>query len=150
MSDAASSMEKGWLTLVQGFPITEMHDRSPSGCVGPFHGLVRRFRKVKLALVRRHAGYRFLRFSPSRSSNTAIILCHTVCIVVTAMSFIRARALNHLLFQVFCEDIGGTYTHLYYSEGHWLSRGQFLNRVASCVRRLKLSCLRKATTWRTT
>uniref|UniRef100_UPI00358FFEDB protein FAM200C-like n=1 Tax=Myxine glutinosa TaxID=7769 RepID=UPI00358FFEDB len=53
-----------------------------------------------------------------------------MAIVVTAVNFIRARALNHRLFQVFCEDIGAAYTHLlYYTEVRWLSRGQILNRV---------------------
>ena len=46
------------------------------------------------------------------------------------MNFIRARALNHRLFQVFCEYIGAAYTHLlYYTEVRWLCRDQVLNRV---------------------
>uniref|UniRef100_UPI00358FC317 protein FAM200C-like n=1 Tax=Myxine glutinosa TaxID=7769 RepID=UPI00358FC317 len=53
-----------------------------------------------------------------------------MAIVVTAVNFIRARALNHRLFQVVCEDIGAAYTHLlYYTEVRWLSQGQILNRV---------------------
>uniref|UniRef100_UPI00358ECE95 protein FAM200C-like n=1 Tax=Myxine glutinosa TaxID=7769 RepID=UPI00358ECE95 len=53
-----------------------------------------------------------------------------MAIVVTAVNFIRTRALNHRLFQVFCEDIGAAYTHLlYYTEVRWLSRGQILNCV---------------------
>uniref|UniRef100_UPI00358EC2D2 protein FAM200C-like n=1 Tax=Myxine glutinosa TaxID=7769 RepID=UPI00358EC2D2 len=53
-----------------------------------------------------------------------------VMAIVTAVNVIRARALNHRLFQVFCEDIGAAYTHLlYYTEVRWLSRGQILNCV---------------------
>ena len=53
-----------------------------------------------------------------------------MAIVVETVNFIRARALNHRLFKVFCEDIGAAYTHLlYYTEMHWLSRDQVLNRV---------------------
>ena len=53
-----------------------------------------------------------------------------MAIVVATVNFIRACALNHRLFQVFCEDIGAAYTHLlYYTEVRWLSRSQVLNRV---------------------
>ena len=53
-----------------------------------------------------------------------------MAIVVATVNFIRARALTHCLFQVFCEDIGAAYTHLlYYTEMRWQSRGQVLNRV---------------------
>ena len=53
-----------------------------------------------------------------------------MAIVVATVNFIRARALNYRLFQVFCEDIGDAYTHLlYYTEVRWLSQGQVLNCV---------------------
>uniref|UniRef100_UPI00358E8A1A protein FAM200C-like n=1 Tax=Myxine glutinosa TaxID=7769 RepID=UPI00358E8A1A len=62
-----------------------------------------------------------------------------MAIVVTAVNFIRARALNHRLFQVFCEDIGAAYTHLlYYTEVRWLSRGQILNRVLQLRREIEI------------
>ena len=50
--------------------------------------------------------------------------------VVATVNFIRARAFNHRLLQVFCEDIGAVYTHLLcYTEVRLLSRAQVLNRV---------------------
>ena len=53
-----------------------------------------------------------------------------MAIAVATVNFIRARALHHRLFQVFCEDIGAAYTYLlYYTEVRWLSRAQVLNRV---------------------
>ena len=57
-------------------------------------------------------------------------LGNVMAIVIATVNFIHASALNHRLFQVFCEDIGAAYTHLlYYTEVRWLSRGQVLNRV---------------------
>ena len=57
-------------------------------------------------------------------------LSDVTTIVVNTVNFICARALNHCLFQVLCEDIGAAYIHLlYYTEVRWLSRGQVLNRV---------------------
>jgi len=57
-------------------------------------------------------------------------LAYVMAIVVTVVSIIRVQALNHRLFQVFCEDIGASYIHLlYHTEVRWLSRGQILNRV---------------------
>ena len=74
-----------------------------------------------------------------------------MAIVVATANFICARALNHRLFQVFCEDIGAAYTHLlYHTEVRLLSRGQVLNRVLQLVRKLKFFCVRKVKTWRTT
>ena len=53
-----------------------------------------------------------------------------MAIVVATVNFIRASALNHRLFKVFCEDTGAAHTHLlYYTKVRWLSRGQVLNRV---------------------
>ena len=53
-----------------------------------------------------------------------------MAVVVTTVNFIRGRALNHRLFQVFCEDIGAPHSHLlYHTEVRWLSRGQVLSRV---------------------
>ena len=53
-----------------------------------------------------------------------------MAIIVATVNFIHARALNHRLFQVFCEYIGAAYTHLlYYTEVLWLSWGQVLNHV---------------------
>ena len=45
-----------------------------------------------------------------------------MAVVVTTVNFIRGRALNHRLFQVFCENIGAPHSHLlYHTEVRWLS-----------------------------
>ena len=62
-----------------------------------------------------------------------------MAIVVATVNFIHACALNHCLLQVFCEDIGAAYTHLlYYTEVHWLSRGQVLNCVLQLRQEIKI------------
>ena len=53
-------------------------------------------------------------------------------IVISAVNYIRSRALQHRLFQQLCEEMGAEYTHLlYYTEVRWLSRGHVIGRVLS-------------------
>ena len=66
-------------------------------------------------------------------------LSDAMAFVVATVNFIRARALSHRLFQVFCKDIGAAYTHLlYYTEVRWLSRGQVLNRFLQLRQEIKI------------
>ena len=50
--------------------------------------------------------------------------------VIECVNFIRARALNHRLFKVLCDQMGsGHLALLYHTEVRWLSRGLVLSRV---------------------
>ena len=50
--------------------------------------------------------------------------------VVEAVNFIRSRALNHCLFQAFCDEMGSEHSILLlHTEVRWLSSGLILNRV---------------------
>ncbi|KAF2365349.1 hypothetical protein FHG87_003896 [Trinorchestia longiramus] len=49
---------------------------------------------------------------------------------IQVVNLIRARATNHRLYKVVCQDIGSLHNVLlYYSEKRWLSRGQALSRL---------------------
>lgn len=49
---------------------------------------------------------------------------------VQAVNFIRARALNHRLFKILCQEMGSDHeVLLFHTEVRWLSRGQVLTRV---------------------
>lgn len=49
---------------------------------------------------------------------------------VQVVNFIRARATNHRLFKVLCQDIGSIHeVLLYHTEVRWLSRGQVFSRL---------------------
>ena len=51
-----------------------------------------------------------------------------VCVKV--VNKIRGRALNHRIFQSFCEELGKVHTvQQYHTEVRWLSRGSMLSRV---------------------
>jgi len=51
-------------------------------------------------------------------------------VVVQTVNFIRGRALNHRLFQKFCDEIGAEHSVLlYHTEVRWLSRGRVFARV---------------------
>jgi len=51
-------------------------------------------------------------------------------ISVKVVNMIRGRALNHRLFQSFCEEVGKEHTVLlYHTEVRWLSRGRVLSRL---------------------
>ena len=51
-------------------------------------------------------------------------------ISVKVVNMIRSRALNHRLFQSFCEEVGKEHTVLlYHTEVRWLSRGRVLSRL---------------------
>ena len=51
-------------------------------------------------------------------------------VVVQTVNFIRGRALNHRLFQTFCDEIGAEHcVLLYHTEVRWLSRGRVLTRI---------------------
>ena len=51
-------------------------------------------------------------------------------IVVQTVNFIRGRALNHRLFQKFCDEIGAEHSVLlYHTEVRWLSHGHVFKRV---------------------
>ena len=50
--------------------------------------------------------------------------------VIECVNFIRARALNHRFFKVFCDLMGSEHTVLlYHTDVRWLSRGLVLSRV---------------------
>ena len=50
--------------------------------------------------------------------------------MIECVNFIRARALNHCLFKVLCDQVGSEHTVLlYHTEVRWLSRGLVLSRV---------------------
>ena len=50
--------------------------------------------------------------------------------VIECVNFIRARALNHRLFKVVCDQMGSEHTVLlYHTDVRWLSRGLVLSRV---------------------
>ena len=52
--------------------------------------------------------------------------------VIVVVNFIKARALNSRLFEVLCEEMGSSYSHLlFFSNVRWLSRGKVLSRVAA-------------------
>jgi len=51
-------------------------------------------------------------------------------ISVKVVNMIRSRALNHRLFQSFCEEVGKEHTVLlYHTEVRWLSCGRVLSRL---------------------
>ena len=51
----------------------------------------------------------------------------TLEVSVKGVSMIRGRALNHQLFQLFCEEAGKEHTvRLYHTKVRWLSRGRVL------------------------
>uniref|UniRef100_UPI003590248B protein FAM200C-like n=1 Tax=Myxine glutinosa TaxID=7769 RepID=UPI003590248B len=57
-------------------------------------------------------------------------LNEVMVIVVQTVNFIRGRALNHRLFQKFCDEIGAEHCVLLdHTEVHWLSRGRVFARV---------------------
>ena len=57
-------------------------------------------------------------------------LKNVMSIVVRSVNFIRGHALNHRLFQVFCQEIGSEHSVLlFHTEVRWLSRGRVLTRV---------------------
>ena len=50
--------------------------------------------------------------------------------MIECVNFIRARALNHRLFKVLCDQMGSEHpVLLYHTEVRWLSRGLVLSRV---------------------
>ena len=57
-------------------------------------------------------------------------LKNVMSIVVRSVNFIRGHALNHRLFQHFCQKIGSEHSvFLFLAEIRWLSRGRVLTRV---------------------
>ena len=57
-------------------------------------------------------------------------LKNVMSIVVRSVNFIRGHALNHRLFQVFCQEIGSEHSVLlFHTEVRWLSRGRVLTRA---------------------
>ena len=50
--------------------------------------------------------------------------------VVQVVNFIRARATNHRLFKILCQEVGSVHdVLLYHTEVRWLSRGQVFTRL---------------------
>ena len=60
--------------------------------------------------------------------------------VIKYVNFIRARALNHRLFKVLCDQMGSKHTVLlYHTDVRWLSRGLVLSRVFELCGEIKTS-----------
>ena len=57
-------------------------------------------------------------------------LKNVMSFVVRSVNFIRGHALNHLLFQAFCAEIGSEHSVLlFHTEVRWLSHGRVHTRV---------------------
>ena len=57
-------------------------------------------------------------------------LKHSLSTAISAVNFIRGRALNHRLFRALCEEVGAQHiVLLFHTEVRWLSRGRMLTRV---------------------
>ena len=60
----------------------------------------------------------------------ALNIKHVTDPVVSVINLIRARALNHRLFQALLEDLETEHSDIiYHSSVHWLSLGKILRRV---------------------
>ena len=60
----------------------------------------------------------------------ALGFCDLMDDVISAVNFIRARAVNHRQFNQLMEEIEANYKDvLYFSQIRWLSRGKTLKRV---------------------
>ena len=64
----------------------------------------------------------FLGYTPRKEKNV-------FSIVVSAVNFIRGQALNHRLYEVFCNEFGDQHNVLFHTEMRWLSRVRVLTRV---------------------
>jgi len=59
--------------------------------------------------------------------------------VVSAVNFIRSRALNHRLFRALCNEMGSEHeVLLYHTEVRWLSRGRVFTRVYELRKEIEL------------